>query len=137
MSELTPEVVKILQRILETAERAAASLDRIAKQSVASAPKDVASEALLDGEYGDPEIKRDPPRWDGPPVAPRRMSQCSADYLDVVAGFYDWAAGKADEKGEVTVKGKPVSEYKRRDAALARGWAARIRSGWKLPDIPF
>jgi len=103
----------------------------------ASAPGAVATDYDLDGKYGDEEIRRDPPRWEGAEKnAGKKMSDCSAEYLDELASFFDWQADKDEEKGgtytaaDGTVKqAKP--EYKRKSAARARGWAARKRSGWK------
>ena len=74
-----------------------------------------ASDADLDGEYGDPEIRKDPPRWTGESFATRHYSQSTPEFLDNLAGFIDWKAGK--------------------DAARARGWAKRLRAGWK-PAAP-
>ena len=91
----------------------------------------VASDRELDGEYGDPEIRRDPPRWTGEPFAGRRYSETSPEYLDCVADFNDWRADKDDESGAKDNKGRPKSAWARKDARLARGWAARLRSGWR------
>lgn len=90
----------------------------------------VASDRDLDGQYGDPEVKRkDPPRWDGPSFVGRRYSECPPDYLDCLVGFLEWKAGKDSEKG--TDEGNKYAKYARTDAARARGWAKRKRAGWK------
>lgn len=86
----------------------------------------VATDYDLDSQYGDEEVKRDPKRWTGQPVAPCRMSQCPPDYLDELASFKDWQAGKEEEKG--TPEGKKYAGYDRKSAARARGWAARLRA---------
>ena len=85
----------------------------------------VASDVDLDGTHGDPDVKKDPKRWDGPSQAPCRMSECPPEYLDVLADFLKW---KADHPREGKEK---YAEYDRRDAARARGWAARKRA---MPD---
>lgn len=95
-------------------------------QSAPAAGGAVASAADLDGPHGDPEVKKDPKRWQGQAMAPCRMSECPPDYLDVLAGFKDWQAGKDEEQG--TDEAKKSARYKRLDAARARGWAARKRA---------
>lgn len=100
-----------------------------------------ASDADLDGEYGDPEIRKDPPRWTGESFATRHYSQSTPEFLDNLAGFLDWKAGKDDEAANAS-PGTPEAEAKvkyarwaRKDAARARGWAKRLRAGWK-PAAP-
>lgn len=89
----------------------------------------VADDADLDGQWGNPEIRKDPKNWQGPSYAGQRMSDCPPDYLRAVAGLFDWMAKKDDEagaKGEVDSKGRPkTGDWKRKDAARARGWAKR------------
>jgi len=84
----------------------------------------VASDADLDGPHGDPVIvAKDPRDWHGEPMKGKRLSQCPEDYLSLLADRYDYFAGKeTDDKKR---------GYNLKDAARARGWAARIRSGWK------
>jgi len=94
----------------------------------------VASDEDLDGKYGDPEVKFDPRDWPGPSCKGLRMSECPADFLDMIAETFDYFAQKAEETGE-EYNGKPVAPYKRKDAARARGWAARIRSGKVTPRV--
>lgn len=90
-----------------------------------------ASDADLDGQYGDPVVRKDPSRWSGASYVGYPFSECPADYLDVVAEFNDWRAKKDDEKGAAGEKqgnGKPKDGfYARLDAARARGWAERHR----------
>lgn len=89
----------------------------------------VASERELDSEHGDPIIRKDPPRWSGESFVGCHYSQTTPEYLDEVAGFKDWQASKNDG---VEAK-KKYAAYDRKDAARARGWAARMRAGWKPP----
>lgn len=120
-------------------------LDRIEKQLAAiaahlgigarqAAPTvaTVASGHDLDGEYGNPEVRRDPKDWRGPSMVGRRFSDCPPEFLDMVAALNDWRARKDDEagaRGEVGTKGKPKDgHFARLDAARARGWAARARA---------
>lgn len=85
----------------------------------------------LDGQYGDPTIKNDPRRWDGESFAGFHYSETTPEYLDCVAGFKDWQAGKDEESGAKDAKGRPKAQWARKDAKLARGWARRLRGGWK------
>jgi hypothetical protein len=89
----------------------------------------VASDKDLDGKYGDPEVRMRVKDWSGPDMKGRKFSQCPAEFLELYADTLEWAAGKADENGEKTDSGRPVSEYRRADARRARGWAARARAG--------
>jgi hypothetical protein len=89
----------------------------------------VASDRDLDGQYGDPEVKFTPRDWTGAPCKGLHMSQCEADCLEMLAEAFDYFAQKAEENHEETASGKPVAQYKRMDAARARGWAKRVREG--------
>jgi len=89
---------------------------------------EVASDADLDGKYGNPEVRLNPRDWPGPSCKGLRMSECPSEFLDMLAETFDYFAQKAEETGEL-YNGKPTAPYKRKDAARARGWAARIRSG--------
>jgi hypothetical protein len=122
-----------LLRSIDTTLKALLALSQQRTARVATGGgKAVADARELDSKYGDPEIKAADPRdWSGPTMKGRRLSQCPPQYLDLFADRCDYFATKADEKGEKTEKGKPRSEFLRKDAARARGWAARIRSGWK------
>lgn len=104
-----------------------------AAPSPTPAAADMASDADLDGPYGDPQIRaKDPRDWKGEPQKGKRMSQCPAEYLDLVASRLEYFAGQeTDEK---------KAHYTRKDAGRARGWAARIRAGYRpitADEIPF
>lgn len=112
-----------------------AEILQLLKARPASAPATtgaIAPDSDLDGQWGDPDVRKDPPRWNGPSYAGRRYSQCPPEYLDVLASLFDWKAGKDDEKG--TDEGKKYAGYARKDAARARGWAKRLRDGWVAPS---
>jgi len=94
---------------------------------------EVASDSELDGQYGDKLIKKDPPRYKGPPLAPCNMSEGSPEWLDALASFCDWRASRDDETNAVDDKGRPKSYWAKKDAALARGWARRIRERGNAP----
>lgn len=133
-----------IDRILAIVEGIAAAK---AKPPIVGAtpPKQVADAADLDGKFGDPEIRKDPPLWikdGGASFQGKRYSDCPPDYLDKLAGFFDWQAGKDEEQGKTytdkkTGEEKPSAPLKRRDAARARGWAERKRAGWKAPAAAF
>ncbi len=98
------------------------------RQQQATAPKAVASDRDLDGRYGDPVLKFNPRDWSGPSFKDRRFSECPPALLDMAAETLEWFGKQADEKDERTNSGKPVGDYKRQDAARARGWAKRLRA---------
>lgn len=106
------------------------------KRVAASSAANVATDADLDSQYGDEEIRFDPRDWTGTKSYKKlRMSECSPEYLDVVALCFDGLARKNDIDGK-EYKGEPQSKFDRRTAARARGWAVRLRSGWKPKPTP-
>lgn len=113
-----------------------ASLKLLVAQSRSAAPKAVASDRDLDGPHGDPTLKFAPRDWTGPTFKGRRFSECPPDLLDMVADTFEWFASQAEQKNELTSAGKPVAQYKRADAARARGWAQRARDGKHAPAGP-
>lgn len=117
------------EETLALLRRIAVAVEKLAAGAQAAAGGAVASDRDLDGRYGDPELRFNPRDWTGPSYKGRRFSECPPDLLDMVAETFDYFAQKAEEAGEMTEKGKPVAEYKRLDAARARGWSKRIREG--------
>ncbi len=100
----------------------------------AASPAVVASDDDLDGPYGDPEVRigKAPRGWTGEPMKGRKFSECPALFLDALANMYDWFAQQEPDPKKV--------HYNRKYAARARGWAARIRAGYKpmtAADIPW
>lgn len=81
----------------------------------------VASDADLDGPHGNPSIKaKDPRDWTQESMLGKRLSECPATYLDLLADRFDYFASKeTDEKKQ---------RYAQLDAKRARGWAARVRA---------
>ena len=121
-----------LQRIATACEAMDAKLATLLLRGPtgpSAAPARVAPDIDLDGPYGDPEIRaKDPRDWSGPSQAGKRFSECSAAYLDLLAERFDFFnSQETDEKKR---------SYNTRDAARARGWAARVRAGWKHPATP-
>lgn len=86
----------------------------------------------LDGQYGDPVVKKDPPKWKGDSFIGCKLSECSVEFLESFAGFKAWQASKDDEKG--TDEDGKKAWYSRKDAARALGWAIRIKNGWHASD---
>lgn len=136
MTELPPDIAKQLLTEIDSARAALTRLEANIRAAAGMAPHAlheaaapaIADDADLDSQYGNPEIKRNPPRWQGQDCVGLKYSDCPPDFLETLAGFLDWQAGKADEKNETANNGKPRSLYLRKDAARARGHAARIRA---------
>lgn len=123
-----PESIDLLKSI-------DASLKHLVRVMGANAPKPVADDRDLDSKYGDPELRFVPRDWTGADFKGYHFSQCPAELLDMVAETFDYFAGQAEAKNELTDKGKPVAQYKRLDAARARGWAKRVRDGKGRPVV--
>lgn len=127
--------LETLTEILMIVKRIEASLSKSkASASASKAEGDIATDADLDGKYGDEEIRRDPSSkyWEGESYISRRMSECPADYLDAYAKYKNACAFMNEKEGKED-KAKYVG-YDRKSAARARGWAQRLRSGYKAPE---
>jgi hypothetical protein len=107
-----------------------ASIDSSLKRLVEIAERRVVSrepKVDLDGTHGDPVVKFKPPRdWAGDSMNGRHFSECPAAYLDLLADRFDFFNTKPDVAAD-------KKQYNTLDAARARGWAARIRSGYTPP----
>ena len=102
----------------------------------------VVSDADLDGPHGDPEVKFPPKDWPGEDYAGRPLSRTSASFCERMANYWDWQAEKDAASGDE--KKMKYAPLKRKDAARARGWAARLKareaaagSAGSGDDIPF
>jgi hypothetical protein len=94
-----------------------------------------ASDADLDGQRGDPQVKFTPRRFVGPDCKGRRLSQCPPEFLDSYAEALQYSSEnpKPDRA--------QYAKYDKADAARCRSWARRLRSGWRpppsnAPDFP-
>lgn len=89
----------------------------------------IAPDSDLDSKYGNPAIRaKDPRDWTGESQLGKPFSECPPEYLDMVAARLDYFAGnETDEK---------KARYNRLDASRARGWAKRLRAGWKPTEEP-
>lgn len=103
--------------------------------SAPAAGGEIADDADLDGKYGDPIARFRPRDWHGDDFKGCNFSQCSPEFLDQVAASLDYFASRAEKNDEKTSSGKPLAPFNRRDAARARGWAKRIRAGWKAAGV--
>lgn len=117
-----------------------ASLKRLVQvanaRAQANKSPEVADDADLDSRYGNEKVKLDPRDWHGPSFKGSTMNECPPEFLDELARAHDFFAKKNDDKGEVDGQGRPKSFYERRAAGRARGWAKRLRAGWKPPPPP-
>lgn len=112
------------EEVLARLDRIEAALKGGSRAPAPPAPGVAAPASDLDSKWGDPEVRYDPKRWRGESYKGRRYSECPADYLLELAGFLDWMAGKDEEEGGA--EKLKYAGYKRKDAARARGWAARV-----------
>ncbi len=113
------------QRRHDRADGASAPASGSPRVHAGSGLPDPADDADLDGQYGNPTVHRDPPRWTGQSYAGVPFGDCPSDYLRDLAGFLAWKAREAEKKNEVTKNGKPRHTFILNDAARALGWALR------------
>lgn len=132
MSDAVPILKDILSTLCEIRDSLRSGGAVAGEKSAASSSKSgqVASDRELDSEWGDPTVRKDPKRWDGPSFVGCHFSETTPEYLESLASLFDWMGDKDEESGNLH-KGKPTAPYKRSDARRARGWAQRLRNGWK------
>jgi hypothetical protein len=84
----------------------------------------------LDSPRGDPKVRMIPRDWKGEKTFKGGpMSAAPPDLLDMLAETLEYFASKNTDPKK--------AKYDRLDAARARAWAERKRSGWKpLPSSP-
>lgn len=126
---MSAEAIELLRSIDATLKALVDIVQPLIMQARAAQPKVIASDRDLDGKWGDPVLKFNPRDWTGPSFKNRRLSECPPALLDMVAETFEYFARQSDANNERTDAGKRVSDYKRADAARARGWAKRIREG--------
>lgn len=108
---------------------------------VAKAPMNLGD---ITSEYNDFVVRKDPPNWRKqglPSFEGRRLSQTTPEFLDALAQFLDWRAGKEEEENATytskkTGQQEPKSPWTRKDAARARAWAERLREGGAAVRLP-
>ena len=128
-----------LEERIAKLELAVAALVKKPVQSGEKAPAQVADDNLLDKDWADMVINKDPPRTQQPSHIGKRMSECSEAYLLDYASFFDWKARKGREENppRLNNNGKPWYERDELIAKIARGWARRVASGWQKEELPF
>jgi len=84
---------------------------------------------------GNPVVRFDPKSWSGPSFKGKKYADAPPEYLDLLASALTQMAAKAAAAGEM-YKGKPSAPYRYKDAARARRWAYRKRTGWVAPEKP-
>lgn len=115
------ETINLLRSIDASLKQITAYIGRVSHVAT-DALHAVASDADLDGQWGNPEVRaKDPRDWTGEPMKGRRFSECPAEYLDMLAARFDFFATKETDDKKIG--------YAKKDAARARGWAKRIRDG--------
>ena len=125
MADTMDRIAAALERVAVALERGAVPVAKATAPQARTGAGTVAPDSELDGKWGDPEVRYDPKRWSGDSYKGSRYSQCPASYLEELASFLDWQADKDSQSGDP--QKEKYGEYKRRDAARARGWAIRNR----------
>ena len=125
-----------LETRLKALEKDVAALKKPKPAAAAVAPAEppaspTATNADLDGPHGDDPVRRDPSAkyWEGESHVGDKLSACPVTYLDALVR-YKLACAYMSAKDPAKAK---YAEYDARDAARAKGWAARLRAGWQPP----
>ncbi len=133
------ERLAVLERRVASLEKTnAALLAALGGKTGAVSSGEVATDAELDSKYGDSRIRfglkaKYWPQQPDPNVG-KLWSECDPEYLDATAKYleaYAFMAAKGTSEED-----KKKARYRSADAARARGWARRIRAGWKPPKAP-
>jgi len=125
MSEYSAEILSALESIDATLKE----LLVLSKSKRATAPSNVATDADLDSQYGDPKSNFKPRDWTGEWVKGQLFSESHPAMLDLLAPIYESFYEKKKAEND------PKARYELESAKRARGWAARLRAGWK-PKTP-
>lgn len=129
---MTPEEEKLLIETVRKIAEKVAVIDWRMRREAAAAELHEAQERDLDSEYGNFVVRRDPPRWKGDSFEGKRLSECTAPYLDALAEFKLWQLCREQERD--TDDARKRVKYLQRDVARCRGWARRLREGWEPPQ---
>lgn len=128
------EAVDVLRSIDGTLKELLA-LSKQRRAPTAQPATAVADDAELDSPYGDELVKFKPKNWTGADFKGSRMSETSPEFLDMLADSFAYFARRNDENGEKDAQGLPKSKYDNQSARRARGWAARLRAGYKSKTV--
>lgn len=135
------DILARLDQIEKSQDRIEAKLDRLLSVRAstgggASAPSggDALPDHMLEQSWADKDIRKDPPRYSGPPMVGRRYSEATSEWHDANASFMAWKAekGKAEVPVRMKNNGKPWWEADEFEAKLCRAWSNRNR-GRALP----
>lgn len=150
---MSAETLSVLKSMLEVLKSQNASLTALvviaqqkaeqrvknaqAQQSTGSSAPRIANEKDLDSKHGNPKVHYKPRDWPGEFIKGRPMSEYEPDFLEMLAEQMEYFADRDKDSNEIDEYSKrplkKLAEYKRMDAARARGWAKRLRAGWKPP----
>ena len=130
--EFEDRVVALLEQILATLKGGGG---RESSSGARPAPGGVqpASDNDLDGEHGNPTVRKDPKGWSGDSFVGASFSECPPEYLDALAkylaGLGHWMEEEAvrKEAADERAKLQRGARFKRMDASRAAGWARRLR----------
>ena len=87
-----------------------------------------ASEDDLTGPRGDPAVRFELKGWKGENFVQKRYSQCSPDFLEALAKSLTWSVNNPPSDPEKLEKHKKYASGNRKDIALARTWARKLRA---------
>lgn len=125
---------------LDRIESILASIDMRLTGRAGAAPApaggNVAPDSELDSQYGNPAVRFVPRNWQGEDYKGRNYSECAPEFLDMLAETLEFFGRKNDAAGTLDNKGRPKGDWDRKDAARARGWAARLRARGGRPASP-
>lgn len=159
------EILEILKRLEQKIDAHGAALEAL-RLRPAPTPSSSGSSSELDDRFldsqrwTDMDVRKDPPRWTGPPMIGRNYSQCPGEWHDEMASFLDWKASKGREENPPRLQtsgknaGKPWYEADEFGAKICRAWARRNRgksmsspasaetpqtdaSAYAVDDLPF
>lgn len=99
------------------------------QHAMTTAPISVASDADLDSTHGDPIVKFMPRDWTGDEFRQQPFSATTPEFLEMLAKVYDMFYARK------TAENDPKAKWEAITAARARGWAARLRAGWKRDEV--
>jgi hypothetical protein len=89
----------------------------------------------LDGPRGDPSVRFPPRSWRGENFLQKRYSQCSPEFLDMLAESLQWSVDNPPSDPEKLEKHRKYAAGNKKDAALARTWARRLRVREALAEV--
>ncbi len=130
---MMPDDIGLMIQSLRSIDATLKELLALSKTKRAATPAPAAEPPidanLDDPKWGDPVVKFLPRDWTGDEFRHQKFSECSPEFLDQLAKAFDWFAEKKKADND------PGAKYEVLNAARARGWAARLRGGWKPKEM--